>query len=161
MPTAAPLSPSAFKRWDLWVLILLLAVSLFLAIRDRAPREAQPVLMFLERAGMIEDALERFAEDHGGAYPPDGHASNRPPGLSDKYIKWDPAWLIDYEVHPNGKGGRLVCLEFIGPQGVPIYRALCRKPELRRDYGRGQAIPKTNNRIWVIAEDAKILDKPK
>lgn len=161
MTTAAPISPASFKRWDLWALVLLLAVSLFLAVQGKTRRERAPVLLFLERAGHIELALEGFAQTHGGAFPPDAFTTSRPPGLTDRHLTWDKRWLIDYEVHPNGKGGSFVCLEFIGPHGVPIYRGLCRKPELRRDYGRGQAIPKTDNRIWVIRENAKILGKSK
>jgi len=149
-----------FVRWERWVLSLLLAVCLFLAVQGKARREPEPVLLFLERAARIEAALERFAAEHKGAFPPDAFSVRRPHGLDDRYIKWDQAWLIDYEVHPNGQGGRYVCLEFVGPRGKREYLGLCNRPEIRQRYGRGQAIPLYDHRIWVIREQAPIMPAP-
>lgn len=160
MTATAALSPVKFARWEWWALLALLALCLFLAIHGKARRQPEPVLLFLERAGRIETALERFADGHGGAFPPDAFSVRRPAGLDDRYIKWDPAWLIDYEVHPNGQGGQYVCLEFVGPHGQREYLGLCNRPELRRRYGRGQAIPGYDNRIWVVREDARIAPAP-
>ncbi|MEW5914312.1 MAG: hypothetical protein AB1814_17295 [Thermodesulfobacteriota bacterium] len=142
------------------MLALLLAVSLLLAVYGKLRREPEPVLLFLDRAERIEAALERFAADHHGAFPPDAFSVKRPYGLEDRYIKWRESWLIDYEVHPNGRGGEYVCLEFVGPRGKREYLGLCDNPEIRRRYGRGQAIPRCDNRIWVIREQARIMPLP-
>ncbi|MCF8032004.1 MAG: hypothetical protein K9K66_11455 [Desulfarculaceae bacterium] len=148
------------KAWEWWALGLILALCLGLALRALQTREPHPVEVFLERAQQIDEAARRFAADHNGAFPPDGIITRRPAGLSDRYIKWDDAWLIDFEAGPNGKGGHYVCLEFTAPRGRHEYRGLCAKPELRERHGQGQAIPGTENRIWVIEENARVMPQP-
>jgi hypothetical protein len=156
MPASENHQKLRFKRWEWWALVGMLALSLVLALRGYYLREPHPVRLFLERAELIDQAAKRFAADHGGAFPPDGIITRRPAGLDDSYIHWNDAWLIDFEVGPNGKGSHYVCLEFTGPNGRHEYRRLCANPEYRRRYGEGQPIPGYDNRIWVIAEDASI-----
>jgi len=152
---------AGFKTWEWWALALILALSLGLALKGYYLREPHPVRIFLERAEIIDQAARRFAADHGGAFPPDGIITRRPAGLDDRYIHWDDRWLIDFEAGPNGKGSHYVCLEFTGPNGRHEYRRLCSSPEYRRRYGEGQPIPGYENRIWVIAEEARIYHPPK
>ena len=152
---------AGFKTWEWWALALILALSLGLALKGYYLREPHPVRVFLERAEIIDQAARRFADDHGGAFPPDGIITRRPAGLDDRYIHWDDRWLIDFEAAPNGKGSHYVCLEFTGPNGRHEYRRLCANPEFRRRYGAGQPIPGYENRIWVIAEEARIHHPPK
>lgn len=111
---------------------------------------------FLERAPRVQAALERFAADHRGCFPGDAGPTQRPPGLSDRYIKWQKEWKLDYEAKPDGQGGYYVCLEFGGPYRRDHYYKLCENPKLRRLYGRGQPIPRQRNRIWVVREKARI-----
>ena len=157
---SAPTSLVRLKAWEWWALAFILALSLGLALRGLYLREPQPVRVFLERAQMIDEAAHRFAADHNGAFPPDGIITRRPAGLSDRYIKWNDKWLIDFEAGPNGEGGHYVCLEFTAPHGRHEYRRLCANPEYRRRYGEGQPIPGYDNRIWVIEENARIHKPP-
>lgn len=152
---------SRLKTWEWWALVGILVLSLGLALKGYYLREPHPVRIFLERAELIEQAARRFAADHGGAYPPDGIITRRPAGLDDRYIHWDDRWLIDFEAGPNGQGSHYVCLEFTGPNERHEYRRLCANPEYRRRYGEGQPIPGYENRIWVIAEKARIFHSPK
>ncbi len=149
------------KPWEWWALIAILALSLGLALRGLYLREPHPVRVFLERAEKIDAAAKRFAAEHGGAFPPDGVITRRPAGLDDRYIKWNDRWFIDFEVGPSRQGGHYVCLEFTAPNGIHQYRRLCANPEFRRRYGEGQPIPGHENRIWVIAEKARIYQPPK
>jgi len=159
--TSPPGNPLArFKRWEWWALGLILAFCLGLALRGYYLREPHPVRVFLERAQAIEAAARRFAAEHGGAFPPDGVITRRPKGLSDRYIKWNDAWLIDFEAAPSPGGGYYVCLEFTAPHGRHEYQGLCKNPEYRRRYGEGQPIPGYDNRIWVIEENARIYQPP-
>lgn len=160
MSAAQPFRAARLKAWEWWALGLILALSLGLALRGYYLREPHPVRVFLERAEKIEAAAKRFAADHGGAFPPDGIITRRPAGLDDHYIHWDPKWLIDFEVGPNGLGSHYVCLEFTAPHGHHAYQGLCANPEYRSRYGQGQPIPGSDNRIWVIAEDARIHHPP-
>jgi hypothetical protein len=148
------------SRWELWLLVGLAVLCLVLAVAGRGRRERQRYQDFLERAPRIEKALHAFAADHGGRFPPDARFTNPPPGLHPDYLDWEAGWLIDYDAHPNAKGGHYVCLEFCGPTGERHYYGLCNQPRLRRLFGRGQPIPGHANRIWVVAEEAPILDRP-
>lgn len=161
MPATQPLKPSRFKLWEWWALALILGLSLGLDLHGYYLREPHPVQVFLERAELIDQAAHRFAADHGGAYPPDGIITRRPAGLDDRYIHWDDRWFIDFEAGPNGKGSYYVCLEFTAPHEHHAYHGLCSNPEDRRRYGEGQPIPGDDNRIWVIAEQARIYQSPK
>ncbi|MCB2225380.1 MAG: hypothetical protein KQH53_01790 [Desulfarculaceae bacterium] len=148
------------KAWEWWALAVILALSMGLTLRGLYLREPQPVRVFLERAQQIDEAARRFAADHNGAFPPDGIITRRPAGLIDRYIRWNDAWLIDFETGPNGKGGHYVCLEFTAPHGRHEYRGLCRNPEYRERYGEGQPIPGSDNRIWLIEENARVMPQP-
>jgi hypothetical protein len=112
---------------------------------------------FLENAPRVQQALEAYAAKNQGMFPPDAIHNQRPQGLSDSFLHWKRQWNIDYDVHDNGNGGKFICLEWCGPYTTPEYLGLCQKPELRRKYSRGQAIPDQINRIWVIRESAKVL----
>jgi len=153
-------SPVRLKAWEIWVLGAIVVLCLGLAIRGLYLREPHPVRVFLERAKMIDAAARRFAAEHGGAFPPDGIITRRPAGLSDRYIKWNDNWLIDFEAAPNGHGGSYVCLEFTAPHGRHEYRGLCANREYRERYGEGQPIPGEDNRIWVIEENARLVPPP-
>jgi len=159
-PTMERDHPLGLAPWERWVLIGLLILCLVLAVAGRHRRQRRAYEDFLRRAKMIEQALERFAADHQGRFPPDAMFTNRPPYLDDRYLAWDPEWLIDYDVGDNRRGGRFVCLEFCGPTGKRRYFGLCHDPALRARYGRGQPIPGQRNRIWVIREEAPILPPP-
>ncbi len=160
MEAAATITrPAGMGRWE-WILLTAavgLCVALALISRGKADKHAYT--RFLAAAPKIQAALEAYAADHQGRFPPDAMATNPPQGLHPDYIWWSRGWAVDYEVHPNGKGGKFVCLEFLGPLRQKLYQGLCRKPELRRRYGRGQPIPGTMNRIWVIRESAPIMPR--
>ena len=110
---------------------------------------------FLKLAPHIEAILKAQAARQGG-FPPDTMGGNRPDGWQDDQLAWCRDWRIDYEVHPNGAGGYFVALEFLGCLRTPQYLALGLDPDQRRRYGRGQKIPGTSNRLWVVAESAAI-----
>lgn len=152
--------PLFLNRWEWWTLVGLVILLVFLAVegKDRKGREAYA--RFLETAPKVQAALERFADGHDGRFPPDAMFYNGPEGLTGDYIKWDPTWKIDYEVHENGHDGNYVCLEFGGPFKERLYFGLCNNPEFRRKYGRGQPIPGQVNRIWLIREEAPIMEPP-
>lgn len=152
--------PVDFKRWEWWTLVLAVAVLIFLATWGKGRRERLAYERFLEVAPQVQAALERYAADHGGRFPPDAMMTSRPAGLNDGYIRWHKSWKIDYEVHDNGNDGMSVCLEFCGPYDERLYFGLCKNPEYRRLYGRGQPIPGHINRIWLIAEHAEITEEP-
>lgn len=160
MPSASHTHPSHLRTWEKWTLLILCGGLFFLAAHGKGRKEREAYERFVELAPQVQAALERFAADHEGRYPPDAMHTARPLGLDDKYIRWDQGWKIDYEVHPNGEGGKSVCLEFGGPFVQRYYFGLCRKPEYRRLYGRGQAIPGHFNRIWVVQESAQIMPDP-
>ncbi len=151
--------PAFLKRWELWVLVILVSGLTALAVAGKGRHIREAYQRFLRNAPRVQAALERFAADHQGRFPPDAMHVRRPQGLGESYIQWDPSWKIDYEVHPNGAGRHFVCLEFCGPEKELEYFGLCRKPELRRKYGRGQAIPGNRNRIWLIRESADIMPR--
>lgn len=148
--------PLDFSRWERWSLAIVVAALVFLAVEGRDRKERDAYERFQQQAPLVAQALERYAADHQGRFPPDSMFCNRPDGLSDDYIKWDPGWKIDYEVHDNGQDGQYVCLEFGGPFKQRLYFGLCNVPEYRRKYGQGQDIPGQLNRIWLIREQAEI-----
>ncbi len=151
--------PRDLHRYEKWVILALAALLVFLALDGKGRNQREAYNQFLERAPRVAAALERFAADHDGCFPPDAMFCDRPQGLDDRYIAWNPDWRIDYEVHPNGQGGEYVCLEFGGPLRERLYFGLCNNPQFRRDYGQGQAIPGHLNRIWVLREEAPILER--
>ena len=148
--------PGGMARWEKLTVAVIVGVCVVLGVAGRHRKINKAYEQFLELAPRIEAAARAFAADHGGAFPPDGIGVQAPPGLSPRYIRWQRSWNIDYEAHPNGKGGMFICLEFCGPFKHPRYLGLCRKPELRRRYPRGEPIPGCTNRIWVIAEQARV-----
>jgi hypothetical protein len=149
------------SSWEWSITLVLMAVITILAVvQTRKAREA-PFKEFVERAGLVGQALEAFARDHGGRYPGDGIDNHSPPGLSPKYIQWKEEWNIDYEVHDNGHGGKYVALEYLGRyrKGQTFHAlGLTREQTFRKIYGRGQPIPKKLNRIWVFYEQAPIFN---
>ena len=141
-------------------LALMLIISILAVTQTLRGREAQ-FKEFILRAGMIGQALEAFARDHGGRYPDDGIDNQSPPGLSPKYIQWKEEWNIDYEVHDNGQGGKFVALEYLGryQKGQAFHAlGLTRNPNHRKIYSRGQPLPGKINRIWVFYEQAPIYE---
>ena len=147
-------------KWEIGALVFLVVLCLALAVAGHGRKQRDAYKDFLRRAKMIEQAVLSFAKDHQGHFPPDGWFTNRPPGLDNTYIYWDPNWNIDYEVLPNGKGGFVVGLEFYGSADSKRYYGLCRLSRVREKYGRGQPIPRQVNRIWVIEENARITGTP-
>ena len=148
--------PLDLSRWERWALVIVVAALVFLAVEGRDRKEREAYERFQQQAPLVAQALERYASDHEGRFPPDAMFCQRPLGLNDEYIMWNPAWKIDYEVHDNGHDGQYVCLEFGGPFKQRLYFGLCNVPEYRRKYGRGQDIPGQLNRIWLIREQAEI-----
>jgi hypothetical protein len=149
--------PRKLLRWEWWVLFLLATLCLVLAVAGKGRKQAIIYDDFLRRAPLIQEGLEAFAKEHEGRFPPDAMFTRRPAGLEDRYIAWSDSWNIDYDVHPNDKGGWFVCLEFVGPYGQPEYFALCQKPDIRKNYGKGEPIPGHSNRIWLVRENAPIM----
>lgn len=150
-----PIAPRlhVYEKWTLAVLVTLFVV---MAVEGMGRKERDMYQQWLDHAQAVTQALERFAADHDGRFPPDAMSCERPSGLDDSYIRWNPNWRIDYEVRANEQGGDLVCLEFGGLLRERRYFGLCNQPELRRLYGRGQPIPGYINRIWVVREQAPI-----
>jgi hypothetical protein len=151
---------SSLAKWELGTLFFLVLLCLALAVAGHGRKQRDAYKDFLRRAKMIEQAVLAFAKDHQGHFPPDGWFTNRPPGLDNSYIYWDPNWNIDYDVVPNGKGGFAVGLEYYGSSDSKRYYGLCRIPRVREKYGKGQPIPRQVNRIWLIRENAKIVKSP-
>lgn len=146
--------------WD-WAitLSLMLLISILAIVQTIRGREG-PFKKFIERAPQIGQALDAFARDHGGCFPDDGMDNSSPPGLSPKYIQWMEEWNIDYEAHDNGRGGKYIALEYLGPyqKGLSYHaRGLTRNPTFRQFYGKGQRIPGEINRIWVFYEQGPIF----
>ncbi len=149
------------SSWE-WLILFasMLIISILAVVQTQKVREG-PYQEFIKRAGMIGQALEAFARDHGGRYPDDGIDNHSPPGLSPKYIEWKDEWNIDYEVHDNGHGGKYIGLEYLGryQKGRASHSmGLTRNPDNRKHYGHGQRIPKKLNRIWVFYEEAPIYN---
>ena len=144
-------------EWGL-LLVLMIFIAGLAIVQTNRGREA-PFKEFAERAKRIGQALEDYARDHGGCYPPDGIDNQAPPGLSPHYIDWNEDWNVDYEVHPNGLGGYYVALEYLGRfKKNREYHALglADNPRYRQRYGRAQPIPGRLTRIWVFHELAPI-----
>jgi len=160
MPSASHTHPLDLRAWERWSLFVLCGVLVFLAAHGKGRKEREAYERFLELAPQVQAALERYAALHDGRFPPDAMHTARPRGLDDAYIDWDQGWKIDYEVHANDQGGQSVCLEFGGPFVQRYYFGLCKNPEYRRLYGRGQPIPGHFNRIWVVRESARIMPDP-
>lgn len=80
--------PLDFKRWEWWILVLAVGLLVLLAAHGKGRRERLAYERFLELAPQVQEALERFAADHNGQFPPDAMMTSRPAGLTDKYIKW-------------------------------------------------------------------------
>lgn len=149
--------PGPLSKWERWLVAGLLLLCLGLAVAGKGRRQRAAYDAFLKNAPRVAAALEAYAADHGGRFPPDAMFVRSPAGLSPKYIDWHGSWRIDYEVHDNGHGGSFVCLEFGGPFNERRYFALCRKPWVRQKYGRGQPVPGYSNRIWLVREQAPII----
>jgi hypothetical protein len=147
------------SRWEWFItLALMLVISVLAVVQTIRGREA-PYKAFIERAGLIGQALEAFARDHDGRYPDDGIDNHSPPGLSPQYIQWNEQWNIDYEVHDNGHGGKFVALEYLGRyEKGQLFKStgLTRNPDYRKIYGQGQLVRGHFNRIWVFYEEALI-----
>jgi hypothetical protein len=145
--------------WEWGILLILMAFISVLAIVQTLKSREAPFMEFAGRATQIGQALETYARDHGGCYPPDGIDNQAPPGLSPQYIDWREEWNVDYEVHPNGQGGYFAALEYLGRyKKNREYHALglTKNPAYRRQYGRAQHIPGQLTRIWVFHESAPI-----
>lgn len=152
-------TPSTMKRWEILAVAVLALALTALAVHGRQKHSAEVYDQFIKNAAIIEEALAKYAEEHGG-YPSDACAYGRPPGLNTRYMRWKREWNIDYEVRDNKHGGIFVCLEYCGPEGGVRYKGLCDKKNYRIKYPKGQPIPGEINRIWVIKESAKILPCP-
>jgi hypothetical protein len=146
--------------WEWGILLLLMAFISVLAIVQTLKSREEPFRQFAARAVQIGRALEAYARDHGDCYPPDGIDNQPPPGLSPRYIEWREEWNVDYEVHPNGKGGFFAALEYLGRyKKNREYHALglTKNPVYRQRYGRAEHIPGQLTRIWVFQESVPIF----
>jgi hypothetical protein len=151
----------AFWEWGI-LLVLMAFISVLAIVQTNKSREA-PFRQFADRAVQIGLALEAYARDRGGCYPPDGIDNQAPRGLSPKYIEWREEWNVDYEVHPNGSGGHFAALEYLGRyKKERKYHALglTNNPAYRQKYGRAQLIPGELTRIWVFQESVPICPAP-
>lgn len=157
--TSTPL-PGPLRRWEMVAIGLVAALGLVLSLQALLRVDPGLTERFLRAAPAIARAARAFAADHEGRFPPDGQNTSAPPGLDASYIKWERAWRVDYETGPSPAGGHYVCLEFMGPLPRMFSHRLCRRPHIRRAYGKGQKIPGTRNRIWVIAESARLAPRP-
>lgn len=149
------------SRLEWFITLALMLIISILAVTQTIRGRETPFREFIRRAGMVGQALEVFAQDHGGRYPDDGTDNQSPPGLSPQYIDWKEEWNIDYEVHDNGHGGKYVALEYLGryyKDQAFHASGLTRNPNYRKMYGRGQPIPGRINRIWVFYEQAPIYE---
>ena len=138
--------------------VLMVVITVLAIVQTLRGREA-PFKEFASRAVRIGQALEAYARDHGGCYPPDGIDNQAPAGLSPKYIQWREDWNVDYEVHPNDQGGVYLALEYLGHYNKKYSNhalGLTKNPEYRQKYGRAQRIPGWSTRIWVFHEQAPI-----
>ena len=147
----------SFGEW--LILVVLMVVITVLAIVQTIRGREAPFKEFASRAVRIGQALEAYARDHGGCYPPDGIDNQAPPGLSPKYIQWQEDWNVDYEVHSNGQGGVYLALEYLGHYNKKYSNhalGLTNNSEYRQKYGRAQRIPGWNTRIWVFHEQAPV-----
>ena len=145
------------KEWGI-ILVLMAVITILAIVQTIRGREAH-FKEFASRAVRIGQALEAYARDQGGCYPPDGGGNQAPPGLSPKYIPWPIEWNVDYEVHPNGHGGYYLALEYLGRYNKKYSNpalGLTANPEYRKQYGRAQRIPGWPTRIWVFHEQAPI-----
>jgi hypothetical protein len=147
----------SFGEWLIMV-VLMVVITVLAIVQTIRGREA-PFKKFASRAALIGQALEVYARDHGGCYPPDGFDNQAPPGLSPKYIQWQEDWNVDYEVHSNGRGGVYLALEYLGHYNKKYANhalGLTRNLEYRQKYGQAQRIPGWNTRIWVFREQAPV-----
>jgi hypothetical protein len=159
-PNGKVMKADTFPLGEKYLNLALLLAILAWAIPYTTWARLAPYRDFVKRAEKIQVALEAFARDHGGQYPPDCFGTEPPEGLSPQYLPWAPAWNIDYEVHPNGQGGYYVGLEFRGPhrpgKNLP-YLMLTQIQAFRKAYGQGQRIPGKKGRIYIFHESAPIL----
>jgi hypothetical protein len=167
MPQERNDSPVRLSRLEAALVGIIIALSLAIGWARVDHRMVKAYASFQDMAPMVQKALEHFAQDHDGRFPPAVAPGLRPPYLSSKYIDWNPEWGIAYDARPKVKpDGRYhrndcyVCLEFMPPPSHKDFHRLCRYKQLRAQYGRGQSIPGESNRIWVIRESAKVLPLP-
>ncbi len=157
MPVHTKKHPSKLTIYELLVIGIAVAVCLSLALAGRGRKIRGATERFLEVIPRVAKALEDYAADHQGRFPPDAMKTACPQGLEPKYIKWDHDWHLDYDVHDNGAGGKYVCIEWCGPFSKPAYHGLCNNVEMRRKYGRGEPVPDSLNRLWLVRESAQIM----
>ena len=160
--------PIKLSRLELIVVGFVIALSLTIGWARVDHRMAKAYASFLSRAPQVQQALERYAKDNDGRFPPPVNPGERPPGLDDSYLKWDSMWGLAYDARHNGirdlkpgEGDCYVCLEYMPPPSRKAFHRLCRYPDLRKRYGRGQPIPGEGNRIWVVREKARLMPPPK
>lgn len=153
--------PIGLNGPELAVIAILVAVSLGLGWYGVDRKVHRAHRQFAELAPRISQALQRFAADHGGRFPPAVSPTKRPSGLSDKYIRWNPKWGVVYDVRRNRQGGRDVCLELLVPNIKSNFRRLCLFPRIKKRHGRGQPIKGTDNRLWVVATKASVMGSKK
>ena len=149
--------PLALAGWEWGFLVAVLALCWGYSLWSFVRCDYASVEEFLARAPQLEAALKRQAALEGG-FPPDTMGCNPPQGWDPKEAPWRRNWRIDYEVHPNGMGGYFVALEFLGCLRQPQYMGLGMDPGYRRLHGRGQKVPGTSNRLWLVAESAPLRE---
>jgi prepilin-type N-terminal cleavage/methylation domain-containing protein len=159
-----------FSLIELLIVVAILGIISAIAVPNliRA-REAARYSWFQATARSIGSSLEIYAIANKNRYPIDG-INFGPPGQnatkwrSDSGMEWigtsdaaqEPSWKIDYEVHPNGcpggSGTSYIAVVFQGirnPSPATIISGNC---TYRSAYGRGEAIPNEDGRIFVLNE---------
>lgn len=153
--------PIGLNRLEVVVIAVLVTISLALGWYGVNRRVRQAHERFLELAPRIAVALERFAADHDGRFPRPVPPTQRPQGLSDRYLKWNPAWGIVYDARRGKRRGLFnICLELLVPDRRSNFRRLCMFPRNLRLRGQGQPVPGTNNRLWVVRRNVPLMAAP-
>ena len=130
--------PASLARWETAAIAVAVALLLVLALAGKGRRQRQVYEIFQRRAANVEAALEEFAEDHQGRFPPDAMFTGMPQGLR-PYIRWDEKWKIDYEA-PSQRQGRALRLHGIlrAIQGADLFRAV-QQPRVPGEIRQGPA----------------------